>query len=770
MDQPPPSSKEPRGPVSLRIKFRSASLDQFIERYAVDVSRGGIFIRTREPLPVGTQLRFNFQLQDAAPLLAGEGTIVWIRENDPSRAGVTPGMGVRFDKLTPASQPVLEKILAEKARREQAGAPAKTGPAGGMAVRRPSSTFSALDPAAARAAQAAGGPPRVGGLSPLSAQPRATGSGAMATGAQPRTTQPAISSDPFGTGAQPRANAPATGSGPVGSNTRTAENPVPAGIPTLESSGAFGRPRSTMGMNAQRPAPAPSALFEKPTADDIDRALSVLTEIDGPAPAPIAVPVDFSSRIRRPTDAHPAVLESSPDVGDVPKATPRHQTDAQPMVLESAPDVGDAPSRRSGTRPLFSGTNEMKVPTVPVIPIADSIPAAARRDEALHDEHDEEEEDDATSAWVGSGPTRVGGSGTEPDMPAAAQAGGATAGSPSSSEIPKAAAPPAFSRDAPAPRAAAPAFAAAASQKKKRGSGATFAIIILVLVGAGGGYYFLEGPGRNTVSGTAPAPAATTAPEGTTPAAAPEGTAPAAQNTAAPDASAVAAPSAPAEPEKAAAEKPATGGTATPSTLRLRPAGEAPNEAAAKPAEAKPAAAEAKHAEAKHAEAKPAGHKGKRRGGGAAAAEASAEAASAEAASAVADVSPTANGDATAPPPGDAPAKAAGGGHVLKISSSPAGAEVIVDGSSVGTTPYSGGEVDPALPHSITLKKDGFESYEHMIGGSDWPRSRNGVRTLKLNAKLRSTGGGESGKPTESDKPVEPPPGLGTTPASPKRE
>src|SRR5215470_2607746 len=138
MDQP--HSKEPRGPVSLRIKFRSANLDQFIERYAADVSRGGIFIRTREPLAVGTQLRFDFQLQDAAPLMAGEGTVVWIREHDPARAGVTPGMGVRFDKLTPASQPVLEKILAGKTAREQSGAASGgSGKVGaGMAVRRPS--------------------------------------------------------------------------------------------------------------------------------------------------------------------------------------------------------------------------------------------------------------------------------------------------------------------------------------------------------------------------------------------------------------------------------------------------------------------------------------------------------------------------------------------------------------------------------------------------------------------------------------------------------
>jgi uncharacterized protein (TIGR02266 family) len=107
-----------RTPVTLKIKFKSATLDQFIERYSVDVSRGGIFIRTKEPLPVGTQLRFEFQLQDAQPLIGGEGTVVWIREHDPSRTGVAPGMGVRFDKLAPQSQGVLDKILSEKQRQD----------------------------------------------------------------------------------------------------------------------------------------------------------------------------------------------------------------------------------------------------------------------------------------------------------------------------------------------------------------------------------------------------------------------------------------------------------------------------------------------------------------------------------------------------------------------------------------------------------------------------------------------------------------------------
>src|SRR2546430_14823949 len=113
--------RDMRPPVTLKIKFKSANLDQFIERYSVDVSRGGIFIRTKEPLPVGTQLKFEFQLQDAQPLISGEGTVVWIREHDPTRTGVAPGMGVRFDKLHAQSHQVLDRILTEKQRLDGAG-------------------------------------------------------------------------------------------------------------------------------------------------------------------------------------------------------------------------------------------------------------------------------------------------------------------------------------------------------------------------------------------------------------------------------------------------------------------------------------------------------------------------------------------------------------------------------------------------------------------------------------------------------------------------
>ena len=115
-----------RTPVTLKIKFKSETLEQFIERYAVDVSQGGIFIRTKEPLAVGTQMRFEFQLRDASPLIAGEGTVVWTRENDPSRPAIAPGMGVRFDRLAEGSQSVLERILSEKAKQAPSRPPTET--------------------------------------------------------------------------------------------------------------------------------------------------------------------------------------------------------------------------------------------------------------------------------------------------------------------------------------------------------------------------------------------------------------------------------------------------------------------------------------------------------------------------------------------------------------------------------------------------------------------------------------------------------------------
>ncbi len=101
-------------PVKLTIKFKADTLEEFVERYGVYVSQGGIFVRTKKPLSVGALVDFEFKLQAGDALLTGQGTVVWTREHDPARRGAPAGMGLRYDHLDEESVTVLTRILALK--------------------------------------------------------------------------------------------------------------------------------------------------------------------------------------------------------------------------------------------------------------------------------------------------------------------------------------------------------------------------------------------------------------------------------------------------------------------------------------------------------------------------------------------------------------------------------------------------------------------------------------------------------------------------------
>ena len=106
-------SEEPE-PVSLRFRFDSETVEQFAERYASDVSRGGIFVQSRQSFAIGTRLRLDLQLLNGTPLIVGEGTVHWTREPDAAKPNTVPGMGIRFNKLSGRSQQVIDIVLKQR--------------------------------------------------------------------------------------------------------------------------------------------------------------------------------------------------------------------------------------------------------------------------------------------------------------------------------------------------------------------------------------------------------------------------------------------------------------------------------------------------------------------------------------------------------------------------------------------------------------------------------------------------------------------------------
>jgi uncharacterized protein (TIGR02266 family) len=101
--------------VSLNVRYKSATVDEFIENHAHDVSRGGIYIKTANPFPPGTLLKFEIRLASDQAVIAGVGRVVWKRDAGHSNGERPAGMGVKFIKIDEPSKVVIDRLVNTKA-------------------------------------------------------------------------------------------------------------------------------------------------------------------------------------------------------------------------------------------------------------------------------------------------------------------------------------------------------------------------------------------------------------------------------------------------------------------------------------------------------------------------------------------------------------------------------------------------------------------------------------------------------------------------------
>lgn len=101
----------------LRIKVRHADVDVFVERFASQVTRSGVFIPTRAPKPIGTEIRFEIRTADDRPVLVGQGKVRLTRPHDPAHPRVVAGMAVELQRVGRDSRDVLLRMLEIRKRR-----------------------------------------------------------------------------------------------------------------------------------------------------------------------------------------------------------------------------------------------------------------------------------------------------------------------------------------------------------------------------------------------------------------------------------------------------------------------------------------------------------------------------------------------------------------------------------------------------------------------------------------------------------------------------
>ncbi len=103
--------EEQRQHLRVTINHEFESIDDFITEYVTNISRGGVFIRSKNPLPVGTKVNLRFSvILDDFETIEGEGEVVR-NVNTPEKTG----MGVAFTRLTAESKQLLDKLLERHA-------------------------------------------------------------------------------------------------------------------------------------------------------------------------------------------------------------------------------------------------------------------------------------------------------------------------------------------------------------------------------------------------------------------------------------------------------------------------------------------------------------------------------------------------------------------------------------------------------------------------------------------------------------------------------
>ena len=105
-------SIDPRQPIELKVEYER--LNAFFADYTKNISRGGTFIQTRRPLPVGTEFLFLLYVPTLERPLEIRGRVKWVVEpghGEAAAAGAPLGMGIRFEYASDDERRQVEHLV-----------------------------------------------------------------------------------------------------------------------------------------------------------------------------------------------------------------------------------------------------------------------------------------------------------------------------------------------------------------------------------------------------------------------------------------------------------------------------------------------------------------------------------------------------------------------------------------------------------------------------------------------------------------------------------
>ena len=110
--------------VGLGGKLPVQDNDEFARRFGPSLSRGGIYLRTRQFVAPGTAVLLDLKRADGQTLIRCRGKVEFVTGHGGEG---TPGLGIRFPEMDASSRAVLAKALAGKPAAEEDALPVPNG-------------------------------------------------------------------------------------------------------------------------------------------------------------------------------------------------------------------------------------------------------------------------------------------------------------------------------------------------------------------------------------------------------------------------------------------------------------------------------------------------------------------------------------------------------------------------------------------------------------------------------------------------------------------
>ena len=112
-------TRNTRASINLKVEYQR--LNAFFADYTTNISKGGTFISTNEPLDVGTEFAFKLDIPGVEEVLSLKGIVRWVVSvDDADERG--PGMGIEFvyedDEERARVESVVEELMVSSLGRD----------------------------------------------------------------------------------------------------------------------------------------------------------------------------------------------------------------------------------------------------------------------------------------------------------------------------------------------------------------------------------------------------------------------------------------------------------------------------------------------------------------------------------------------------------------------------------------------------------------------------------------------------------------------------